>query len=124
MVGQRFALPRLVGAENRLADFRSTVAILEVGAVWRYRFGARDRAQQMVKFVHECVLPTDGVSGRPPKRHERVVRLGHQNPLKTGLARFFPADSKLVEALEIKADRPARAVDLERELIEPAGAQT
>src|SRR5512133_2340558 len=54
--------PALGGAQDRVADFRSAIAVLERRTQRGGLRVLRDRPQQVMDLVHERVLPADDVS--------------------------------------------------------------
>ena len=68
-----------------------------------------DRAEQVRPLVGEGVIPAEPVAVRPPVGGEGVLGLGDEDPPEA----VAVGDLELVEALEVEAQRAARAVDLE-----------
>src|SRR5947208_14870521 len=104
-----------VGARSndRLADLRRAIAVLEGGAVRCDVVALGDRAQEVMHLVYEGVSPPDDVTRRPPEIHERMVRLGHEHrPEAARAALAVETDLQLVHALHVEVERAAGPVDL------------
>ena len=72
-----------------------------------------DAGEQVGGLVDERVVPPEHVARRPPGADVRVVGLGHQDAGAAGAG----VDDQLVERLELEAQRPLGAVDLEGEAV-------
>src|SRR6478735_2567249 len=118
-VGQRLARAIVGGAQHRVADLRGAVAVLEGRAVRPDLRVLADRREEVVDLVDERVLPADHVPLRPPVLPEGMVGLGHEHGAEAlgelagrGVA---VVDLELVQALDVKAQGPLGAGDLERD---------
>src|ERR1043166_2390504 len=86
--------------QDRVANDRAAVAVLEGRAERRHVLVVHDAVQEMVDLVDHRVLPPDDVPVRPPVRDERVVALGdHRLVEALGLLGLLahPEDLELVE---------------------------
>src|SRR4030067_21024 len=75
-------------------------------------------------LVHKRVLPAENVPGRPPVAQEGMLAVGDEHAAESpGLlaALLGPVDSELVQPLQVEGDRAGRPVDLEGEMVPPAG---
>ena len=110
--GLRIQYPHLTSGacparlEDRVADDRAAVAVLERRAQRGHVLVVHDAVEQVVHLVDHRVLPADDVAVGPPVRDERMVPLGDRHAVEAlRLLRLLadPEDLELVEALEVEA---------------------
>src|SRR6185295_1256334 len=109
--------------QDRVADHRAAVAVLERRAVRRHVLLVHDAVEQVVDLVDHRVLPPDDVTVGPPVRHEGVVAFADDDLVEAlGLLRLLadPEDIELVQVLEVELDRALLAADLEAAVVLPA----
>src|SRR6185436_8568955 len=115
--------PGLGALQDRVADHRAAVAVLERRAVRRHVLLVHDAVEQVVDLVDHRVLPPDDVTVGPPVRHEGVVAFADDDLVEAlGLLRLLadPEDIELVQVLEVELDRALLAADLEAAVVLPA----
>src|SRR3990172_5692505 len=75
-------------------------------------------------LVHKRVLPAENVPGRPPVAQEGMLTVGDEHAAESpGLlaALLGPVDFELVQSLQVEGDRAGGPVDLDGEMVPPAG---
>ena len=92
---QPLATAAVGGSHDRVADHRGPVPIFEICAAGADLAVAGDRREQVVKLVHERVLPADDVAGRPPEVHERMFRL------ERAVGTAFELDGRLKRVVDV-----------------------
>src|ERR1700694_5789661 len=113
--------------EDRVAYLRSAIAVLERRSMGSDLLVLRDAIDEVMQLVDHGVLPTEHVAVRPPPQPEGVVGLLNEHssdPLRvSSWTQAGQVNLQLVQPLEVKPDRPLRAVDLKRQPILAAQAK-
>ena len=106
-------LPRLRGALQRIQDPLDFDGVGEIGAE---SFAAGDTLEELREGRDERVLVADDVAGPPEVREDRVLHVGDEQVARTLLGRRLGGvhELEVIEPLQIEAQHPFRAVDLER----------